>query len=273
MFADIEAEVYVLVDGDATYCADTAPIMIELLQANNLDMVVGCRVQDAEKSFRRGHRFGNVILTGFVSYLFGKQFTDILSGYRVFSRRFVKSFPVLSGGFEIETELTVHALEINMPVAEIKTPYGARPEGSASKLHTYRDGARILKLIFTLYKNEKPLAFFGILAAVLALLSIGLALPIVFEWLKTGLVPRLPTAILCAAIMILAFLSVTAGLILETVTRGRQEIKRLAYLQFPRMPWRALRGDENQITHENVCVKERDEESLGIPKSVTGLTR
>jgi glycosyltransferase involved in cell wall biosynthesis len=238
MFADIESDIYVLVDGDATYSADTAPAMIELLQNENLDMVVGCRVHEVAEAYRRGHRFGNLMLTACVSYLFGSQFTDILSGYRVFSRRFVKSFPVLSGGFEIETELTVHALELNMPVGEVETPYGARPEGSASKLSTYKDGARILKLILTLYKHEKPLMFFGVLGALFALLSIGLGTPIVVDWLRTGLVPRFPTAILATAIMILAFLSVTAGLILETVTRGRQEMKRLVYLQIPRQPVR-----------------------------------
>jgi glycosyltransferase involved in cell wall biosynthesis len=234
MFADIEADVYVLVDGDATYSADSAPAMIGLLQTENLDMVVGCRVHEAAEAYRRGHRFGNVMFTDFVSHVFGKQFTDILSGYRVFSRRFVKSFPALSSGFEIETELTVHALELNVPVGEIETPYRARPEGSTSKLSTYKDGARILKLIVTLFKHEKPLAFFGALAAVLALLSVGLAVPIISEWLQIGLVPRFPTAILSAAIMILAFLSVTAGMILETVTRGRREMKRLVYLQIPR---------------------------------------
>ena len=234
MFSDVEADIYVLVDGDATYSADSAPAMIALLESENLDMVVGCRVHEAAEAYRRGHRFGNAMLTGFVSYLFGKQFTDILSGYRVFSRRFVKSFPALSGGFEIETELTVHALELNMPVGEIETPYGARPEGSTSKLSTYKDGARILKLIVSLFKHERPLAFFGAVAAALALLSVGLAMPIISEWLRTGLVPRFPTAILSTAIMILAFLSVTAGMILETVTRGRQEVKRLVYLQVPR---------------------------------------
>jgi len=236
MFSDIEADVYVLVDGDATYCADSARAMIALLQADDLDMVVGCRVHEAVDAYRRGHRFGNVMLTGFVSYLFGRQFTDILSGYRVFSRRFVKSFPVLSMGFEIETELTVHALELNMPVGELETPYGARPEGSTSKLSTYKDGARILKLILTLYKHEKPLAFFGVLSGVLALLSIGLAVPVVLEWYETGLVPRFPTVVLSAATMILAFLFITAGIVLETVTRGRQELKRLFYLQIPRWP-------------------------------------
>jgi len=234
MFADVDTDVYVLVDGDATYDAASAPAMIELLQSQSLDMVVGCRAQGAVEAYRPGHRFGNAMLTGFVSYLFGEQFTDILSGYRVFSRRFVKSFPALSEGFEIETELTVHALELNMPVAEIETPYGARPEGSTSKLSTYRDGFRILRLILSLYRHERPLQFFGILAAALAAISIALAMPIVLEWIRTGLVPRFPTAILSTGIMILAFLSVTAGLVLETVTRGRQETKRLIYLQVSR---------------------------------------
>ncbi len=240
MFADIEADVYLLVDGDATYCAASAPEMIERLHRDSLDMVVGCRVHEAAEAYRRGHRFGNALLTNLVSYLFGKQFTDILSGYRAFSRRFVKSFPALSKGFEIETELTVHALELGMPVTEIETPYGVRPEGSASKLSTYRDGFRILRLIVALFKHEKPFQFFGIVAALLALLSIALSIPVVLEWLHTGLVPRLPTAVLATGIMILAFLSFGVGLILETVTRGRHEIKRLIYLQFPHSVSRPL---------------------------------
>lgn len=235
MFSDIDADVYVLVDGDATYDASSAPRMIARLQEESLDMVVGCRVHQQAEAYRRGHVVGNAMLTGFVTYLFGKQFTDILSGYRVFSRRFVKSFPALAKGFETETELTVHALELNMPVAEVPTPYGVRPEGSSSKLSTYRDGWRILRLILSLYKHEKPLQFFGILAAVLATVSIGLAVPIVIEWVETGLVPRFPTAILATGVMILAFLAVTAGLVLETVTRGRQEVKRLVYLQIQRI--------------------------------------
>lgn len=242
MFADVEADVYVLVDGDATYCAESAPAMIELLKRENLDMVVACRVHEASDAYRRGHRFGNAMLTTFVSYLFGKRFTDILSGYRVFSRRFVKSFPALSKGFEIETELTVHALELNMPVKEIATPYGVRPAGSASKLSTYRDGLRILRLILALYKHEKPFQFFGIIAAILALTSLLLGTPVVLEWLDTGLVPRFPTAILATGIMILAFLSFGVGLILETVTRGRQEMKRLIYLHFPGVPTGPWKG-------------------------------
>ena len=233
MFADIEADVYVLVDGDATYCADSVPAMIDLLQRETLDMVVGARVHESGEAYRRGHRFGNVVLTGFVSHIFGKRFTDILSGYRVFSRRFVKSFPALSKGFEIETELTVHALELNMPVSEVETPYGARPAGSVSKLSTYRDGFRILRIILALYKHEKPLQFFGIFGLCLAFTSLALGIPVIFEWLATGLVPRFPTAILATGLMILAFLSLGIGLVLETVTRGRHEMKRLIYLQFP----------------------------------------
>lgn len=234
MFSDIEADVYVLVDGDATYCADSAPQMIALLQLENLDMVVGCRAHAAATAYPAGHRAGNVILTRVVANLFGKRFSDMLSGYRVLSRRFVKSCPVTSRGFELETELSVHALELNMPVAEIQTPYRARPEGSHSKLSTYKDGARILRLIVALYELERPLAFFGLLAAVLAALSVGLAVPVVLTWLHTGLVPRFPTAFLSAAIMIMAFLSITAGLVLETVTRGRKELRQLFYLQIPR---------------------------------------
>ncbi|HEY9106428.1 MAG TPA: glycosyltransferase family 2 protein [Roseateles sp.] len=234
MFADIDADIYVLVDGDATYDAASAPKMVQALLDEQLDMVVGCRVHTQTEAYRPGHVFGNAMLTGFVAKLFGRSFSDILSGYRVFSRRFVKSFPALSQGFETETELTVHALELRMPVTEIETPYGARPEGSASKLSTYRDGWRILRLILQLYKHERPLAFFSTLAALLALVSTGLAVPIVLEWLKTGLVPRFPTAILSTGIMILASLFFIAGVILQTVTRGRQEIKRLLYLQMPR---------------------------------------
>lgn len=233
MFADIEADVYVLVDGDATYDAASAGRLIEKLLEGDLDMVVGSRVHTDAQAYRRGHRFGNRMLTGFVAWLFGKSFGDILSGYRVFSRRFVKSFPALSRGFETETELTVHALALRMPVAEMETRYGARPEGSTSKLSTYRDGFRILRLILNLYKHERPLHFFAAVASILTVIAIGLAAPIVLEWSRTGLVPRVPTAVLATGIMILASLSLTAGLILETVTRGRLEIRRLVYLQIP----------------------------------------
>ena len=233
MFADIDADVYVMVDGDATYDAASAPALVDLLLRRQLDMVVGCRVEMESEAYRRGHRFGNRLLTSAVRLLFGQRFTDILSGYRVFSRRFVKSFPALSRGFEIETELTVHALELAMPVAELATPYGARPAGSASKLRTYADGFRILRLIASLYRNEKPLQFFSILSALLALAAIGLSVPIFVTYFRTGLVPRFPTAILTTGMMVISALGFTCGLILDTVTRGRKELKRMAYLAIP----------------------------------------
>jgi glycosyltransferase involved in cell wall biosynthesis len=233
MFADIDADIYVLVDGDATYDAASAPRMIEALIANRLDMVVGFRVDQAESAYRRGHRTGNRMLTGFLSSVFGQAFKDILSGYRVLSRRFVKSFPVLSDGFEIETELSVHALELALPVAEIETPYFARPAGSFSKLNTWRDGFRILGTILKLYRSEKPLRFFAVIGIFLILVSLGLAIPILVTYLEVGLVPRLPTAVLSMGLMILAMLAISSGLVLDTVTRGRREMKLLAYLAQP----------------------------------------
>ena len=230
MFTDVEADIYVLVDGDATYDAPSARVMIERLLEDRLDMVVGNRVDRDQAAYRPGHRTGNWLLTRFVTEMFGPSFTDMLSGYRVFSRRFVKSFPVLSGGFEIETELTVHALELGLPVAEIDTPYYARPQGSASKLNTWRDGFRILRTIIKLYRTERPLPFFIGIGLMLALIAVGLAIPIVITYVETGLVPRLPTAILSMGLMIVAFLSIAIGLVLDTVTRGRREVKLLAYL-------------------------------------------
>ena len=233
MFADIDADVYVLVDGDATYDAPSAPRMVEKLLSEHLDMVVGFRVDQSAAAYRPGHRTGNWMLTSFLSSVFGETFKDILSGYRVFSRRFVKSFPVLSDGFEIETELSVHALELALPVAEIETPYYARPEGSFSKLNTWRDGFRILGTILKLYRSEKPLRFFTAIGIFLMLVSIGLAIPIVVTFLEEGVVPRLPTAVLSMGLMIVAVLSVSSGLVLDTVTRGRREMKLLAYLSQP----------------------------------------
>jgi glycosyltransferase involved in cell wall biosynthesis len=230
MFADIDADIYVLVDGDATYDAASAPRMIDALLSDHLDMVVGFRVDQAAAAYRPGHRAGNWMLTSFLSSVFGQAFKDILSGYRVFSRRFVKSFPVLSDGFEIETELSVHALELALPVAEIETPYYARPKGSFSKLNTWRDGFRILGTILKLYRSEKPLRFFTAIGIFLTLVSIGLAIPIIVTYLEQGIVPRLPTAVLSMGLMILAVLSMSSGLVLDTVTRGRREMKLLAYL-------------------------------------------
>ncbi|MGQ0685029.1 glycosyltransferase family 2 protein [Bradyrhizobium sp.] len=233
MFADIDADVYVLVDGDATYDAPSAPKMIEKLVAGHLDMVVGLRVDQSVAAYRPGHRTGNWMLTTFLASVFGEAFKDILSGYRVFSRRFVKSFPVLSDGFEIETELSVHALELALPVAEVATPYYARPEGSFSKLNTWRDGFRILGTILRLYRSEKPLRFFTAIGVFLMLVSIGLAIPVLVTYLEQGVVPRLPTAVLSMGLMIVAVLSISSGLVLDTVTRGRREIKLLAYLSQP----------------------------------------
>ncbi len=230
MFADVDADVYVLVDGDATYDAASAPKMIETLVAERLDMVVGLRIDQAQAAWRVGHRTGNWLLTSFLSSMFGRAFKDILSGYRVFSRRFVKSFPVLSDGFEIETELSVHALELALPTAEIETPYFARPEGSVSKLNTWRDGFRILGTLLKLYRSEKPLRFFTAIAIFLGLVSLGLAIPIVVTFVEQGVVPRFPTAILSMGLTILAMLSLSSGLVLDTVTRGRREMKLLAYL-------------------------------------------
>ncbi len=233
MFADVDADLYVLVDGDATYDAPSAPRMIERLVNEHLDMVVGLRVDQAQAAYRPGHRTGNWMLTNFLSSVFGQAFKDILSGYRVFSRRFVKSFPVLSDGFEIETELTVHALELALPVAEIETPYYARPEGSFSKLNTWQDGFRILGTILKLYRSEKPLRFFTAIGLFLSVVAIGLAIPVFVTYLEEGIVPRLPTAVLSTGLMIVAMLSVSSGLVLDTVTRGRREMKLLAYLSQP----------------------------------------
>jgi glycosyltransferase involved in cell wall biosynthesis len=233
MFADVDADVYVMADGDATYDASVAPLMVERLLHEGLDMVVGARVEQETSAYRRGHRFGNRALTGILARLFGRTFTDIFSGYRIFSRRFVKSFPVLSAGFEIETEISVHALELKMPVGEVETRYFARPEGSHSKLSTYRDGFRIAYTIATLYRIERPMLFFGVAGAALALLAVLLSIPLVITYVETGLVPRLPTAILATGLVILAFLNFFSGLILDTVVRGRREMRRLAYLALP----------------------------------------
>jgi glycosyltransferase involved in cell wall biosynthesis len=230
MFADVGADIYVMADGDLTYDAKAAPAMVDLLIAEQLDMVVGTRQHEEKDAYRGGHVIGNRVFTRLLSGLFGRSFTDIFSGYRVFSRRFVKSFPVLSSGFEIETEISVHALELRMPVGEVETSYAARPEGSESKLSTWRDGWRILKTIVTLYRIERPVLFFGSIGALLLLAAVLLSIPLVITYLDTGLVPRFPTAILATGMTIVAVLCFFAGLILDTVTRGRREMRRLAYL-------------------------------------------
>jgi glycosyltransferase involved in cell wall biosynthesis len=233
MFADIDADIYIMADGDATYDAASAPALIARLVDEQLDMIVGSRISEVQESYRRGHRFGNALLTGMLAKLFGRSFTDILSGYRVFSRRFTKSFPSLSAGFEIETEISVHALELKMPVAEIETPYYARPEGSTSKLSTYRDGWRILRTILALYRIERPVLFFGAIGAVFLLIAGILSIPLLITYAQTGLVPRFPTFILISGLVILGALNGFTGLILDTVVRGRLEVRRLAYLAYP----------------------------------------
>ncbi len=232
-FADIEADVYLLVDGDDTYDASAAPAMVDLLIDQHLDMVNGARVTDIAAAYRPGHRLGNRVLTGLVRAVFGNEISDMLSGYRVFSRRFVKSFPSLASGFETETEFTVHALDLKMPVGEVPTRYKDRPEGSVSKLRTYSDGLRILRTIVVLVKEERPLQFFSRMAAALAVLGLVLGIPVVVEFMRSGLVPRLPSALLATALELLASLAVASGLILDSVARGRKEVKRLAYLAIP----------------------------------------
>ncbi|MBN8242194.1 glycosyltransferase [Nitratireductor aquimarinus] len=232
MFADIEADVYLMVDGDATYDAASAHKAVDAVSDGH-DMVNVARKDTAEAAYRRGHRFGNALLTGLVSFFFGRQTTDMLSGYKAFSRRFVKSFPAISPGFEIETELMVHALELRVPIFEFSAPYAERPEGSESKLSTYKDGAKILAMIASFIKNEKPLAFFSAFSAGTAAIALALGVPVIFEFLQTGLVPRLPTALLAASIGLISVLLLFTGMILDTVTLSRREAKRLAYLQLP----------------------------------------
>jgi glycosyltransferase involved in cell wall biosynthesis len=233
MFADIEADIYVMADGDLTYDPAAAPAMVDMAVREQLDMVVGTRQHDAKDAYRGGHVLGNRLFTGLLSFLFARSFTDVFSGYRVFSRRFVKSFPVLSSGFEIETEMSIHALELRMPVGEVATAYGARPEGSASKLSTFRDGWRILKVMLNLFRTERPWFFFGSVGALLVVAALLLSIPLVMTYIDTGLVPRFPTAILITGMVIIAVLSFLAGLILDTVTHGRRELRRLAYLAQP----------------------------------------
>ncbi|MEC9375601.1 MAG: glycosyltransferase [Pseudomonadota bacterium] len=233
MFSDVEADIYVLVDGDGTYDASAAPVLVNKLVNQSLDVVNGKRIHKSSEAYRAGHQFGNALLTSMVAKIFGKRFEDMLSGYKIFSRRFVKSFPSLSSGFEIETELTVHALELSMPVAEVETEYGARAEGSSSKLSTFRDGFRILKMIGVLIKEERPLQFFSVLFFLFLFTGLGLSVPLIITYLEIGLVPRLPTAILVTGLILLAFLCIACGLILDTVTRGRKELKRMQYLSVP----------------------------------------
>lgn len=232
LFADVDADIYVLVDGDDTYSAASAPLLIDRLREGH-DMVVGVREATDATAYRAGHVFGNRLLTGFLGWLFGRPCRDILSGYRVFSRRFVKSFPAQSGGFEIETELTVHALELHMSIGEVPTPYKERPEGSVSKLSTWRDGFRIMRTMLKLFSTERPIAFYGALSLSTALLGFALGVPLLLTYLETGLVPRIPTAILITALAVVSMLAMVAGLVLDAVARARRELRALAYLRWP----------------------------------------
>lgn len=232
MFRDVDADFYLMADGDDTYEAGLAPEMLQLAMSGPFDLINCIRLEVGDAAYRGGHRFGNRLLTGVVRRIFGNRVRDMLSGYKVFSRRYVKSFPALSHGFDIETELTVHALELAMPVAHVRGAYRGRPEGSESKLRTYRDGWRILMLIFKLVRHERPMFFFGLVAFVLIAVALILIAPIVEQYFQTGLVPRLPTAVLSTGIMLLAFLSLTTGIVLDTVSRGRREVRMLTYLQY-----------------------------------------
>lgn len=250
MLADIEADFYLLVDGDDTYDATRAPEMLRLAIAEKLDMVTGTRVTEATSAYRPGHVLGNRLLTGMVRLLFGDRISDMLSGYRLFSRRFAKSFPALAEGFETETEFTVHALQLRMPVGEVPGLYRARPPGSASKLNTWRDGLRILNAILLLVRRERPLPFFAVIALLLVATGLVLAMPVLQTFLAIGLVPRLPTAVLAMGLVLLGFLSLACGLILDTVTRGRMEAKRMAYLAIP-APDFAFNEGEGEIFSKN----------------------
>ncbi len=233
MFADVDADIYLMADGDGTYDSSGAPEMIRTLIAERVDMVVARRAGVVEDAGRKGHAFGNRIFNQFYGLLFGREFTDIFSGYRAFSRRFVKSFPAVSGGFEIETEMSVHASQLRIPTAEIELEYGRRPEGSASKLNTFRDGARILRTFALLLKETRPLVFFGAFGAVFAMAAMLISWPLVVTWLDTGLVPRLPTAVLSTGLMISALMMAACGLVLDSVSRSRIEQKRILYLGVP----------------------------------------
>ena len=240
MFRDIDADFYLMVDGDDTYEAAVAPHMLALAQGGQHDLVNCIRTEIEDTAFRSGHRWGNAMLTGAVRWFFGDRVHDMLSGYKVLSRRFVKSFPALSQGFDIETELTIHALELTMPVAHLRGHYKGRPAGSDSKLRTYSDGWRILTTILKLVRHERPLLFFGVIAGFLAVASTLISIPLISTYLKTGLVPRLPTAVLSTGIMIVAALALLAGIVLDTVTRGRREVRMLAYLYYS--PFDAAEG-------------------------------
>jgi glycosyltransferase involved in cell wall biosynthesis len=246
MFADIEADVYVMVDGDGTYEADAAPAMVQLLFDQSLDMVIGNRVSEVDEAYRRGHVLGNRFFNWLHQFLFGSGFHDVFSGYRVMSRRLVKSFPTMAPGFEIEAELTAHALDIRAPCAEVPTRYLARGDDSNSKLRTYRDGARILGRSLLWYKEMQPARFFGAFFAAFAVTGLVLAIPVIDEFARTGQVPRFPTAILAASLELLAFLLLAAGVILDSIARRHREVKRLHYLRYVGPVERAIGANRHE---------------------------
>jgi glycosyltransferase involved in cell wall biosynthesis len=256
MFQDIEADIYVMVDGDDTYDAKVAPQLVDKLVTENLDMVVGRRVETHQAAYRAGHRLGNRVLTGLVRWLFDAGIDDMLSGYRIFSRRFVKSFPSFSREFEIETELTVHAMQMRMPVAELETDYKERPPGSVSKLRTFRDGWRILMTISNLMRNERPMLFFTLIGLLFFLVAFVLGLPVLLEFIDTGAVRRFPTAFLCMSLSVISVVCVATGLILDLVAHVRREAKRLVYLQHP-APQRVKRATDRAL-HERTSPRTSD---------------
>lgn len=274
MFSDIEADVYLMVDGDGTYDAASAPRLITRLIETQADMAVGARITEEKAAYRPGHRFGNKMLTSLVAWIFGDRFTDMLSGYRAFSRRFVKSYPALASGFETETELTVHALELDMITTEIQTPYGARRVGSVSKLSTIRDGFRILGTIGRLMRDERPLLFFGALSGVVMLSALALGVPVITEYMATGLVPRFPTAFLCGTLAVLSGISLVSGIILETVSLGRREMKRLSYNQVESLAAKLERLEETRLTLTSLRAQVLQDNpvaarAMGLPKRRT----
>ncbi len=238
IFADIEADIYIMADGDDTYDASLAPVLVELLNKNHVDMVVGTRAGVTEDAGREGHAFGNKLFNKLYNTLFGNQFTDIFSGYRVFTRRFVKSFPAVSAGFEIETEMSVHCSQLGIPILERPTPYGVRPEDSHSKLRTFHDGFRILGMFAMLAKETRPAAFFGVIGVALAVFAALLFAPVAYTYAQTGMVPRLPTAVLAMGLVVTGTITAVCGLILDSLARARIEAKRSVFLSYEAQPWR-----------------------------------
>ncbi len=264
MFADIDADVYILVDGDDTYDVSVAPKMVQEV-IKGCDLVNGVRqAVDEKASYRKGHRFGNQLLSALVQKVFARKVSDMLSGYKAMSRRFVKSMPIFSKGFEIETEITVHAMELETTIGEIETQYRERPEGSESKLNTFGDGVRILNAITTLVRQGKPLLFFSAVGFIFALVAFILAVPVVITFLQTHKVPRLPTALLSTGLILLSSLSFTVGLILDNVTRARKETITLKYLSDQSIVSKLLQSHRSQTLTKEIEQKPREPEPTDL---------